>query len=285
MSIEKYKFTGENKFHISKFDTGDIGKYEDEKQTNKSLEENILRIAQLQDRLFAEEKNALLIIFQAMDAAGKDGGIKHVLSGINPQGVDVHCFKQPSPEELSHDYLWRAVKDLPPRGKIGIFNRSYYEDVLVVKVHQLYLNQNLPDRCKGEDIIEKRYKQIRNFEEYLNENGISTVKIFLHVSKEEQKKRFLKRINNKEKNWKFSADDLKEREYWDHYQDAYEKAINATATEHNPWYVVPADKKWYTRAVISDILLGALKEIDPQYPAMSDEKLKILEECKKSLMD
>ena len=285
MEIKKYRVTGrgKRKFDLADFDSKDTGTFGSSDDVRGLMEENIGEIAKLQDKLYAEGKTGLLIILQAMDAAGKDSAIKHVMSGINPQGVDVHSFKQPSLEELSHDFLWRAAKALPPRGKIAIFNRSYYEEVLVVKVHKLYEKLNLPDRCKGDDTIEKRYKHIRNFEDYLWENGIVTVKLFLHLSKEAQLKRFLERIDNNDKNWKFSDSDVRERAHWDDYQEAFKSAIEATATERNPWYVVPADKKWYTRAVISSILLSVMRSINPQYPAVTKAQEEALAESKRKL--
>jgi PPK2 family polyphosphate:nucleotide phosphotransferase len=283
MNIKKYRITGENAFDLKELDTLDAGGAGSSDDVKALMEGNIREIAKLQDKLYAEGKTGLLIIFQAMDAAGKDSAIKHVMSGINPQGVDVVSFKQPSAEELSHDYLWRAAKALPPRGKIAIFNRSYYEDVLVVKVHKLYENLNVPDRCKGKNTIEKRYEQIRGFEDYLWENGIVTVKIFLHLSKEVQLKRFLERIDNKDKNWKFSDADVRERKRWGDYQEAYQAAIEATATKKNPWYIVPADKKSYARAVISSVVLSVMKSIDPQYPVITKEQEAALAESRKAL--
>ena len=284
MDILKYKVTENNSADFlwaTHPDSGDSSK----KELRAHMKENKEQIASLQDRLYAEGKYALLIIFQAMDAAGKDGAIKHVMSGVNPQGVNVRSFKQPSVEELSHDYMWRAVKVLPARGEIAIFNRSYYEDVLIVKVRKLYENYTLPDRCKTPDTIEKRYTQIKNFEDYLWENGIITVKFFLHLSKEEQTRRFFKRIDRKDKNWKFSQNDLKERELWDDYQEAYRTAIRETATERNPWYVVPADTKVYTRAVISEILLDVMNSLDPKYPDLSEKQEAELAECKRRLTE
>jgi len=283
MDINKYRVTEANRGALP-WMTRPEGGDDSNKALLAHMKENKEKIAALQDRFYAEGKYGLLIIFQAMDAAGKDGAIKHVMSGVNPQGVNVHSFKQPSSLELSHDYLWRAAKVLPPRGKIAIFNRSYYEDVLVVKVHKLYENQLLPDRCKTEDTIEKRYTQIKNFEEHLWENGIITVKFFLNLSKEEQLERFLKRLDRKDKNWKFSDGDLRERGYWDDYQEAYRTAISETATARNPWYVVPADKKDYTRAVISEVLVDVMGSIDPQYPAVSAEQEAELAECKRLLL-
>jgi len=283
LNIKKFKVVGKKDFNLDDFNTKDGGGFDSNEDIQSHLTENVRKIAELQAKLYAEGKVAVLIIFQAMDAAGKDGAIKHVMSGINPQGVNVYSFKQPSAEELSHDYLWRAVKVLPERGKIAIFNRSYYEDVLIVKVHKLYENLKLPDRCKGKDVIENRYKQIRDFEDYLWENGIVTVKFFLHMSKGMQLKRFLKRIEEKDKNWKFSDADVKERNFWDEYEKAYISAIEATATKNNPWYIVPADKKRYTRAIVSEILLDVLKTIDPQYPVISKEQEEALAEYKRIL--
>ena len=283
MNIDKYKVTGKEKFHLKDFSTKDTAGYDSSDSVKSIIEQNIKEIALVQDKLYADGKAAILIIFQAMDAAGKDSAIKHVMSGINPQGVKVFNFKQPSSEELSHDYLWRAIKVLPARGKIAIFNRSYYEDVLVVKVHKLYEKLNIMERCKANNTIEKRYKHIKNFEDYLWENGIITLKFFLHLSKETQRKRFLERIDNKDKNWKFSDSDIKERKFWDDYQEAYQIAIEETATENNPWYIIPADKKWFSRAIISNILLNVMREINPQYPVISNEQLMMLEESKRKL--
>ena len=272
MDINKYKVTGKEGFDFAGFETKVSSQWGTADDLQTIINQNIKEKSKLQAKLYAEGKVGLLIIFQAMDAAGKDGAIKHVMSGINPQGINVHSFKQPSAEELAHDYLWRAVKVLPERGKIAVFNRSYYEDVLIVKVHRLYEKMNLPDACKGADIIENRYRQIRNFEDYLSENGIVVVKFFLHMSKETQCKRFLQRIDKKDKNWKFSEADINERRYWDDYQEAYKSAIEATATKNNPWYVVPADKKMYTRVIVSEVLLDVLKTINPQYPCISKEQ-------------
>jgi len=283
MDIQKYKVSEKNREDLSWFEHCEIDNSDSKKELRAKTRANTKEISELQDKLFAEGKVAVLIIFQAMDAAGKDGAIKHVMTGVNPQGVNVHSFKAPSVEELSHDYLWRAVKVLPARGKIAIFNRSYYEDVLIVKVHKLYENYNTPDRMKTPDTIEKRYGQIRDFEDYLWENGIITVKFFLHLSKAEQRNRFLKRIDRKDKNWKFSQADLKERQSWDAYQEAYRNAIRETATDKNPWYVIPADKKAYTRAVISEVLLEVMHAIDPKYPDVSEQQEADLVECKKRL--
>lgn len=285
MSIKKYRFTGEKKFDIRAFDTSDTGEFKSREELQNLIDLNLSQMREYQDKLYAEGKNGILIIFQAMDAAGKDGAVNHVFSGLNPQGVDVCNFKQPSSEELAHDYLWRAHKNVPQRGKIAIFNRSYYEDVLIAKVHKLYEVQNLPDRCKENGVIKKRYDQIKSFEEYLWENGITVVKFFLHISKNEQKKQFLERIEDKSKNWKFSKADILEREYWDDYQHAYEKAINETATEKCPWYVIPSDNKRVARTLISEIIIKTMKEIDPKYPVILKEAEADLEICKQSLLN
>lgn len=285
MCVKKYKFTGERKFDIHDFCTSDEREGKDKEDIQEQINKNLSQMKEYQDKLYAEGKNGILIIFQAMDAAGKDGAVNHVFSGLNPQGVDVCNFKQPSAEELAHDYLWRAHKNVPQRGKIAIFNRSYYEDVLVAKVHKLYKTQNLPDRCKEDGVIKERYSQIRDFEKYLWGNGITIVKFFLHISKEEQKKQFLQRIEDKSKNWKFSKSDMLEREYWDDYQNAYEKAINETATEECPWYVIPSDNRWYARALISEIIVKTMKKIDPQYPEISKEAEEDLQKCRQGLLN
>ncbi len=256
---------------------GDKDKYIE--KTAKNLE----KIAVLQEKLYADGREGLVIVLQAMDAAGKDSTIKHVMASINPQGVDVYSFKAPNSTELSHDYLFRVAACLPVRGKMAIFNRSHYEDVLVVKVRGIHKTYHMPDKFKGDDIFEKRYRQIRHFEEYLYENAFRMVKVFLHVSKEEQKKRFLERLEKPDKNWKFSSSDMKERGLWEDYQKAYEDAISKTATDHAPWYVVPADKKWYTRYVVSEIVLRELENIDPQYPDLPADEAAQIPQYKQAL--
>jgi PPK2 family polyphosphate:nucleotide phosphotransferase len=272
------------KFSLKKFDTSFTGKFKSEEEASSKLEKDITDLAKLQDVLYAQDTWALLLIFQAMDAAGKDGTIKHVMSGVNPQGCQVFSFKAPSKEELDHDFLWRSMKCLPERGRIGIFNRSYYEEVLVVRVHKNILeSQQLPGEVKGKKIWERRYDAINNFERYLTENGIVTLKFFLHVSKEEQKKRFLERIERPEKNWKFSAADAVERQHWDAYMEAYEKALRATSTAWAPWYVIPADNKWFTRAAVADIIVKKLKSLDLKYPVLDAAKKADLARAKKML--
>lgn len=258
----------------------------DKKQVRKTLKMGVKALAAMQDILYAQDKWSVLIIFQAMDAAGKDGAIKHVMSGINPQGCQVSSFKGPSSEELDHDYLWRCQKHLPERGRIGIFNRSYYEEVLVVRVHeQILKSQKIPEKLIKENIWDNRFEDIRNFEKYLNRNGTVVIKFFLNVSKEEQKKRFIERVDNPDKNWKFSAADAKERGYWDDYMHAYEELIKNTSTKKSPWYVIPADDKSYARIAIASAIIHALDEMDLEYPKVSAEKIAELNEVKKALLE
>jgi PPK2 family polyphosphate:nucleotide phosphotransferase len=233
--------------------------------------------------LYASDTHAVLLVFQAMDAAGKDGTIRHVMSGVNPQGCQVFSFKKPSAEELDHNFLWRYMKRLPERGRIGIFNRSYYEDVLVVKVHPELLGGQLPREKVGKKFWEERYEDINTFERHLVRNGTVIIKFFLNVSKEEQKKRFLERLERPEKNWKFSAADLAERGYWDDYMKAYEDALSATSTEWAPWYVIPADHKWVARTVVADVITTTIQELDLEYPEVTPEQKKLLEEARKKL--
>ena len=285
MKIEKFLVPEGKKLALKNYQTDDTGDYTDKKQAEKDLAKNIERLAELQDVLYAQNEHALLIIFQAMDAAGKDSAIKHVMSGLNPQGTQVFSFKQPSAEELDHDYLWRSAKNTPERGRIGIFNRSYYEEVLVVRVHPAILqNQSLPPKIESDkNIWQKRFGQIRSFEDYLAENGVHVLKFFLNVSKDEQKKRFLKRINEPEKNWKFSAQDAKERAFWDDYMRAYEDAIANTSTRNAPWYIVPADSKWFTRVAVSRIIIEKMESLNLQYPQVSEAHQQDLLEAKKML--
>lgn len=241
------------------------------KDADELLAEGVEKLAAYQDKLYAQSTHALLLIFQAMDAAGKDSVIKHVMSGLNPQGTQVYSFKAPSSEELDHDYLWRNFKALPERGRIGIFNRSYYEEVLVVRVHpQILAGQSLPPELKDDGIWARRYTEINHFEEYLTNNGISVLKFFLNVSKGEQKARFLERIDLPDKNWKFSIQDVKERGFWGDYQAAYEDMLNHTSTQRAPWHVIPADRKWFTRLAVAAAIIAKFEEIDPQYPAVTE---------------
>jgi PPK2 family polyphosphate:nucleotide phosphotransferase len=253
-------------------------------RSREVLEANLAELAEAQERLYAYDRYALLIVLQALDAAGKDGTIKHVMSGVNPQGCQVHSFKQPSAEELDHDFLWRYARRLPERGRIGIFNRSYYEDVLVVKVHpELLAASRLPPGKTGKAFWKARYDDINAFERHLVRNGTVVLKFFLHVSKAEQKKRFLERLERPEKNWKFSAADLAERAFWDDYQSAYEDALEATSTDWAPWYVVPADQKWATRAVVADVITSAIKALDLKYPELTDDQRAALDESRRKL--
>jgi PPK2 family polyphosphate:nucleotide phosphotransferase len=275
-------------FRLKDVDPGDtleFTKDEHKARAKEVLAMGITELAELQGKLYAQDKWAVLLIFQAMDAAGKDGAIKHVMSGINPQGCQVHSFKSPSAEDLDHDYLWRCMRTLPNRGYIGIFNRSYYEEVLVVRVHPEFLaKQKLPPRLVGKKIWEERFEDIRNFEQYLSRNGVIVRKFFLHVSKKEQKRRFLERIDDSRKNWKFSSNDANERDYWDDYMEAYEEMIQETATKDAPWYVVPADNKWFTRVVVAGAVIETLASLDLAYPKVDQGKLKELAAAKKKLL-
>ncbi len=265
--------------------TLDFTKEADKPRAKEALAMGVAALAELQDKLYAQDKWAVLLVFQAMDAAGKDGAIKHVMSGVNPQGCEVYSFKSPSAEDLDHDYLWRCMKDLPNRGHIGIFNRSYYEEVLVVRVHPEFLaKQKMPPKLIGKRIWEERFEDIRNFEQFLASNGVVVRKFFLHFSKKEQKRRFLDRIDDPLKNWKFSANDASERDYWDDYMKAYEEMIQQTATKEAPWYVVPADNKWFTRVAVAGAVIETLDSLDLAYPKVDESKLKELAAAKKKLM-
>lgn len=281
-----YKFYGIMKCDFSDLPTNaKEEKYQKEEIIARSPSK-LTQMAHLQEKLYADGREGLIIIFQSIDAGGKDSTIKHVIGGMNPSGVYVYNFKQPSGEELAHDYLWRIHKVIPKRGEIAIFNRSYYEDVMTVQLHSLEKTYRLPLRIaeqNEEEFFEKRYEQINHYEKYLYENGYRVVKIFLHVSKKEQKKRFLERLDEEDKHWKFSPDDLKERAYFDEYQKLCEKVINKTATKHAPWYVIPADDKWYTRYLASEIIVDALKACHPHFPKASDEVSEHLEEYRQQL--
>ena len=285
MNIEKFLVREGSKVDLKDHPTDFTGDYTDKEEAVKDLQENVQRLRELQDVLYAQDTYSLLIVFQAMDAAGKDGAIEHVMSGVNPQGCHVVSFKQPSDEELSHDFLWRCGKNLPERGRIGIFNRSHYEEVLVVRVHpEILRKQHLPDDIKKDkNIWQKRYEHIRNFESNLAENGTHILKFFLNVSKDEQKERFLARIEEKEKNWKFSMNDVKERGHWDDYMQAYTDAIEATSTEHAPWHIIPADKKWFTRLAVSEVIVQKLESMDLHYPKVGEAHENELAEAKKML--
>lgn len=283
-----YRIANGDGFKLKHVDPSDIGdlKDSDKPKAKDALQKGIKALSVYQDMLYAQDQFSLLLIFQAMDAAGKDGAIKHVMSGINPQGCQVASFKSPTSTDLDHDYLWRCNLHLPERGRIGIFNRSYYEEVLVVKVHPEFLRgQKIPEKLMNKDIWHDRYHDIRNYEKYLTNNGTVILKFFLHLSKEEQKNRFLERIENPDKNWKFSANDSKERTFWDQYMEAYEQAIQNTATAWAPWYVVPADNKWYTRIVVAAAIIDTLASLDLAYPKVSKTKLEELKEAKKILLE
>jgi len=268
-----YRVEDGGRFKLKKIDPDDTGGITTKESAAKHLKAGVARLAELQDMLYAQDRWAVLLVFQAMDAAGKDSTVKHVMSGVNPQGCQVFSFKGPSPEELDHDYLWRTSKCLPERGRIGIFNRSYYEEVLVVRVHPEFLQaQKLPPALVTREIWRQRYEDINGFERYVTRNGIAVRKFFLHVSRKEQKERFLARLDEPEKNWKFSAADVREREHWDDYMEAYEDMIRATATPQAPWYVVPADHKWFTRLVVAAAIVDALEELELRYPKV--DKLK-----------
>ena len=282
-----FRFTKGKNFRLKDVDPNDtlsFTKEADKPRAKEALAMGVTALAGLQEKLYAQDKWALLLIFQAMDAAGKDGAIKHVMSGINPQGCEVHSFKAPGSEDLDHDYLWRCSKVLPNRGTIGIFNRSYYEEVLVVRVHPEFLaEEKLPSQLVTRDIWKERFGDIRNFEHYLSRNGVVIRKFFLHVSKKEQKRRFLERIDDPQKNWKFSTNDVAEREHWDEYMNAYQDMVRATATKRAPWYVVPADNKWFTRVVIAAAVIEALGDLDLQFPEVDEAKRKELAGARKEL--
>jgi PPK2 family polyphosphate:nucleotide phosphotransferase len=285
---KKYRIKDGKDFRLKDYDPGDdagLGS-EDKPLAKQTLQLGVEALSTLQEVLYAQDRWGVLLIFQAMDAAGKDGAIRHVMSGVNPQGCQVTSYKAPSSEELDHDYLWRCMKNLPERGRIGIFNRSYYEEVLAVRVHKQFLqNQKIPKELITDDIWDERFMDIRNFESYLNHNGIAVCKFFLNLSKKEQKKRFLDRINDSDKHWKFSASDAKERKFWDDYMKAYEDLICETSTKESPWYVVPADNKAFCRVVVASAIIHTLDSLDLKYPKVSAEKLAELNAVKADLME
>ncbi len=279
-----YRVEHGKKFRLKDYDPADTGGLHSKEHAEELLQKGIASMADLQDKLYAQDRWAVLLIFQAMDAAGKDGVIKHVMSGLNPQGCQVYSFKEPSTEELNHDYLWRTMQRVPERGRIGIFNRSYYEEVLVVRVHkEILAKERIPEPLITKHIWEDRFEDMNNFERYLSRNGIVIRKFFLNLSKEEQKKRFLARLDHPNKNWKFSAADVRERACWDDYMKAYEEMIENTATKHAPWYVVPADNKWYTRLVVAAAITETLDDLKLDYPKLTPEQRKQLQEAKKIL--
>lgn len=284
---EPYRITDGDKFRLKRVDPSDTLDFDsdDKPRAEQELACGVEALAKLQDKLFAQDRWAVLIIFQAMDAAGKDGAIKHVLSGVNPQGCEVTSFKAPSAEELDHDFLWRCARRVPERGRIGVFNRSYYEETLVVRVHQEFLaGQKLPPGVKPKELWKQRFQDISNFERYLTNAGVVVLKFFLHISKQEQRERFLARIEDPAKNWKFSLNDVKERGHWDQYMEAYEETIRNTASKHAPWYVVPADHKWFTRLVVAAAIVEKLNGLNLEYPSLTKGELKELEGAKQALL-
>lgn len=285
MDTERFLVKAGSEPDLSDHPTDFTGDYTDKADAVRNLEGNVQRLRKLQDVLYAQDRYSLLVIFQAMDAAGKDGAIEHVMSGVNPQGCHVVSFKQPSSEEQDHDFLWRCQKALPERGKIGIFNRSHYEEVLVVRVHpEILQSSQLPPELKEDkNIWKKRFGHIRDWEQHLSENGTHILKFFLNVSKKEQKKRFLDRIDEPEKNWKFSMGDVRERAHWKEYMNAYREALGATSTDAAPWYIIPADKKWFTRLAVSEIIVKKLESMDLHYPIVTEEHKLDLIEARKAL--
>ena len=285
MAFEKYRVREGSKFRLKDHDPGDTGKFESKAQGKAHLAQGIARMRELQERLYAQDRWAVLLVFQAMDAAGKDSTIEHVMSGVNPQGTQVFSFKAPSNEELDHDFMWRTSRSLPERGRIGIFNRSYYEEVLIVRVHPgILAGQKLPAELVGDDIWKQRFEDICNFERYLARNGTLIRKFFLHVSKDQQRRRFLARLDDPEKNWKFALGDVKEREHWDSYMEAYEEMIGATSTDHAPWHVIPADNKWFMRMAVADVIVEGLESLKLEYPVVDEEKKKELQTARELLV-
>ena len=272
MGEDRFRVRPDKKFRLEDHDPADTGRFESKEDGKRHLLEGLEKLRDLQEKLYAQDQWAVLLVFQAMDAAGKDSVIEHVMSGVNPQGVQVYSFKAPSSEELDHDFLWRTTRCLPERGRIGVFNRSYYEEVLVVRVHpNILAREKLPPALVTDRIWKERYEDINAFESYLSRNGLVIRKFFLNVSEEEQRARFLARLDQPEKNWKFSAADVEERQHWDEYMKAYEKMIEATSSDHAPWYVIPADHKWFTRLAVADVVVEALEELDLHFPEVSEE--------------
>lgn len=280
-----YRVESGKGFKLRDFDPADTQGLDLQAEADDLLKDSVKRLSDMQQKLYAQDRWALLLIFQAMDAGGKDSAIRHVMSGVNPQGCQVYSFKQPSNEDLSHDYLWRAHNKVPERGRIGIFNRSYYEEVLVVRVHpELLEKQRIPSSLTGKQLWRERFDDIGSFEDYLSRNGIVIRKFFLNVSKQEQKQRFLKRLDQPNKNWKFSEDDVREREHWNDYMDAYEDMIRHTASRNAPWFVVPADHKWFTRLVVASVIVEALESLKLDFPKIDKAKQKELDAARKLLM-
>jgi PPK2 family polyphosphate:nucleotide phosphotransferase len=284
MAVHSFRIAEGGKFRLEDHDPGATGEFDSKKEGRKRLVEGCRRLQELQNVLYAQDRYALLLIFQAMDGAGKDSVIKHVMSGVNPQGCQVYSFKAPSAEELDHDFLWRTNRCLPERGRIGVFNRSYYEEVLIVRVHpEILAQQKLSPGLVGDEIWKRRFKDINALERYLTHNGTVIRKFFLNVSKEEQRQRFLGRLDEPEKNWKFSLADVQERKYWDRYMEAYEDMINHTSTDEAPWYVIPADHKWFARIAVADVVVETLESLDLSYPHLDERKRRELEEARAQL--
>lgn len=284
MNHDRFIVPPSGRVSLSDYDPAYTGEFRSKEDALENLRRGVERLAELQDMLYAQDTYALLVVFQAMDASGKDGVIKHVMSGVTPAGSQVYSFKAPSSEDLDHDYLWRCYKCLPERGRIGIFNRSYYEEVLVVRVHpEILHSQQLPPEAKGEDVWQRRFEEINNFERHLTHNGTAVLKFFLNVSKAEQKRRFLDRINKPEKNWKFSLGDVRERGHWDAYMRAYEDAFTHTSTDYAPWHIIPADNKWFTRAAVCDIIVRKLESMPLMYPELSEKHRRELADAKRLL--
>jgi PPK2 family polyphosphate:nucleotide phosphotransferase len=283
--VKRYRIAEQKGFRLADINPADTWKLKSKEHAEKWLEEGVARLRELQDKLYAQQQWAVLLIFQAMDAAGKDGTIKHVMSGVNPQGCEVFSFKAPSPEELDHDFLWRTTCRLPERGRIGIFNRSYYEETLIVRVHpELLAGEKLPPALVTKDIWRERFEDINALERYLTRNGVIVRKFFLHLSKQQQRQRLLDRLEQPEKNWKFSLDDVRERQKWGSYMRAYENMIRNTATDNAPWYVVPADHKWFTRLVVAEVIVDALESLELSYPKVSSAKRKELRAARTALL-
>ena len=283
MNIKQFEVTEGKAFSLKDIGSDFTNGKSKGSEIDEIIDKNLKEIFALQDMLYAYNKYGVLIILQAMDAAGKDGIIKHIMTGLNPQGVHVKSFKSPSVEEMDHDYLWRSHQYLPERGNMSIFNRSYYEDVVVVKVHHLLAGENIPEEFLKKDVWKERYRQLCDFEKYMYENGIVVLKFFLHISNEEQRKRLLERLDNPDKNWKFSAADLQERKYWKHYQEAYEEMICQTSTEYAPWHIIPSDHKWFSHLLVSEILKDTLKKLPIKYPIMSDADKSALDNYRQQL--
>ena len=284
MTAKEFRVRPGRRFRLKDYDPAFTGEYRSKEEAEARLRQGIERMRELQERLYAQDQHAVLLIFQAMDAAGKDGTIEHVMSGVNPQGCQVYSFKSPSAEELDHDFLWRTTRCLPERGRIGVFNRSYYEEVLVVRVHpEILARQRIPPSLVTKRIWEERFEDFNAFERYLTRNGTVIRKFFLHVSKKEQKRRFLERLNEPKKNWKFSLGDVKERERWGDYMDAYEDMLEHTSTDEAPWHVIPADNKWFTRMAVADTIVETLEGLKLRFPELTEEKKKELDEARRWL--